>query len=236
MAADEEESLRKIVEENDDLEFTNNNSKVRCKSTGHEMKPRLEDVKSYINGAKYKKLRAWYVHDFSKHEPYIVQHDKMKKHLFCKLTGTVIPMDPKKVSNHVESKRFKELVKAVEEREQRRAEKKAAQVARREKARQKFKEKRAEALKEKQVKAEAGGTDAADGQVKKRSQKKRRRKAKVSKEGAGAEAPAGAAAGATGKKKKKVPLRALQMRRKRQFQPGAAAGAGGGEEKKAKTE
>merc|ERR1712113_227190 len=83
--------------------------------THHEIVPRLKEVKAYLEGKKYKKMREMYSHDFSKYEPYIVKHTKNAKFLFCQLTQTTLPMDPVKVQKHAESKRFKERVKETDE-------------------------------------------------------------------------------------------------------------------------
>merc|ERR1712084_214817 len=103
---------------------THGNAKVSCKSTGHDMPCRLHIVKEYINGAKYKKTK-WYTHDFTQYEPYIVPAKDNKKMLFCKLTGTTIPMTPEKVETHVQCKRYKAAKAEHEKRVAKRDAKKA---------------------------------------------------------------------------------------------------------------
>mmetsp|Transcript_117088 Transcript_117088/g.331378 ORF Transcript_117088/g.331378 Transcript_117088/m.331378 type:complete len:220 (+) Transcript_117088:62-721(+) len=122
--ANEEEALQALVDGHEDFEFLRSNTKVRCKSTGHEMPPRFKVVSEYLNGAKYKKLKEWYSVDFTQYEPHIVQHPELKKHLLCKLTNTTIPMNPDKVQAHVGSKRYKNFLKEHEEGARKKAEKK----------------------------------------------------------------------------------------------------------------
>jgi len=104
-----------FVDGNDDLEFCSGGNKVKCLSTGHEMPASLEGVKAYVNGKKYKKLRDWYSFDFEQFQPYIIPHKKLKKHIFCTLTGVTMPKIPEKVKAHVASKRFTKAKKEHED-------------------------------------------------------------------------------------------------------------------------
>lgn len=108
-------TVEELVAEHDDLEYTEDGEKVKCISTGHEMPFRFKDISDYINGAGYRKKRDYDATDFTKYAPHIVPSEKLGKHMFCTLTGRSIPMNPQKIEKHMESKRFKSLVKKFEE-------------------------------------------------------------------------------------------------------------------------
>mmetsp|Transcript_12210 Transcript_12210/g.28459 ORF Transcript_12210/g.28459 Transcript_12210/m.28459 type:complete len:272 (+) Transcript_12210:47-862(+) len=136
---DAEAELIPIVTQNQDFfeVFRNEDgmSKVRCKATGHEMPARLAAVQEFMKGPKFRK-REMYATDFSKYEPDIVPHKDMKKHLYCRLTGTILPRDPKKVEAHINSARYKELHKKQQEEQERRKAKEQEVAARKRKARE----------------------------------------------------------------------------------------------------
>jgi len=196
MVEDEEEALTELVNGNKDIEFKNGGAKVHCISTGHEMAPRLDTVRSYISGAKYRKARDWYSFDFAQFAPNIIAHKSLKKHLFCVLTGTTLPMNPEKVKAHVGCKRFVELKKIQGAKDD-----EAAKEAE-EKRIRKAKFKAARELKQKEEAAAEGKADGADGKKKKNKLNKKKRKAAADADGKEA-----GAADATGKKKKKFAAR-----------------------------
>mmetsp|Transcript_95180 Transcript_95180/g.272837 ORF Transcript_95180/g.272837 Transcript_95180/m.272837 type:complete len:271 (-) Transcript_95180:80-892(-) len=210
---DEEEALHALVNGDVDLEFKDDNSgKVRVKSTGHEMPPRLHLVKEYIKGPKYQKAREMYSFDFSQYKPNIVPHEHQAKFLYCNLTRTTLPMDPKKVLAHVKGKRYIDMVKAREE----------GEVVREAKE-QKKKDLRtklwAQAKAKAKAKAEAGGA-AKEGAPKegaaatKKTKPSKRKRAASAGAASGGDAVANAASETKGKKK---PERAVQKLRKNQL-------------------
>eukprot|EP00928_Gymnodinium_smaydae_P070729 TRINITY_DN54500_c0_g1_i1.p1 TRINITY_DN54500_c0_g1~~TRINITY_DN54500_c0_g1_i1.p1 ORF type:complete len:298 (+),score=101.31 TRINITY_DN54500_c0_g1_i1:86-895(+) len=236
-AADEERALHALVAKHEDLEFVRGNTKVRCKSTGHDMPTRLQIVQDYINGAGYKKSREWYSQDFSKYEPYLVANKTNKKFLYCTLTGITLPMDPMKVERHANSKRFLEMKKQKEEETSKTDEKKAAKRAIIDKIR-----------KDKGIvkkSAAEPADEAAEGPKSKKGKKRRRASAedapaaapaadaapaaKVAKASGASDAAAAAAAapadaaGASAKKAKKRPERSVKLLRKKQHAEAKAA-------------
>mmetsp|Transcript_40522 Transcript_40522/g.101811 ORF Transcript_40522/g.101811 Transcript_40522/m.101811 type:complete len:242 (-) Transcript_40522:70-795(-) len=220
----EEEALHALVNGNDDLEFKDDGSgKVRVKSTSHEIPPRLQLVKDYINGSKYKKARERASFDFSQYEPYITTREKNNKFLHCTLTGTALPMDPKKIQAHVNCKRYKELLKARQEKEAGEAAKLEKKKELREQRKAKAEAAKAEAEKATKPDTKGGAGEAA---AKKKSKRKR---ASSAKEGADKKQ---VASDADKGKKKKRPLRSIKLMRKNQFADGKAEGAAPGEQSK----
>merc|ERR1712112_144297 len=85
--------------------------KIRCIPTGHELPPRLEPLQEYLQCRKYKqvekKLMLDLKYDYSKYEPYIVEHKQNKKQLFCLVTRSTLNKVPAQVENHVNGKTYK---------------------------------------------------------------------------------------------------------------------------------
>lgn len=77
------------------------NGKVHCSLTNHECPARVESIEQYVNGAKYKKARDWYSHDFSQYEPYLVTSRHNPKRLYCMVTRREVNKIPHEVDVHI---------------------------------------------------------------------------------------------------------------------------------------
>lgn len=78
-------SLAALLSSNGNLTLTANN-RVKCSITNHEMTANFTAVQQYLQSKALKKAREWYSMDFSKYLPYIVEHKRDAKKLFCRLT------------------------------------------------------------------------------------------------------------------------------------------------------
>lgn len=67
-------------------------------------------VQNYLKTShRLKKMKEWYTHDYSKYLPYIVDHKRDTKKLFCRLTKTKLNKIPQEVEKHWNGKRFQRL-------------------------------------------------------------------------------------------------------------------------------
>merc|ERR1719272_1196020 len=110
--------------------------------------------------------------------PNIVPHLKMKKHLYCAMTKTTLPMDPKKVQAHVASKRFQEGKKIQDDN----AAVAATKAEEKKKRKDKFREERVAKAKaegkELPAKKKGDGEKGDDSKAKKKKNKKHKLKRK----------------------------------------------------------
>ena len=107
-------SVAEFLEAHSDAEMLPS-GKVRCTVSGHEMVARIEVLKQYWDGSKYRNAAARASYDFAQHEPWIVPHKKDPHLLYCTLTRQPLSKMPEPVKNHVNGKRYQQLLKEATE-------------------------------------------------------------------------------------------------------------------------
>jgi hypothetical protein len=98
-------SVAQLLQSNPNLQLLSTN-RIKCNLTNHEMPPDAKAIVTYLEGQKYKKALQWYSQDYSKYEPYIIQHKDDYNKLFCTITRTVLSKIPEKVEKHFNGKKF----------------------------------------------------------------------------------------------------------------------------------
>lgn len=83
--------------------------KIVCKLTQHEMESKVDVVEQYIHSKKFKKELEWYTFDYSKYQPFIVEHKSNRKRLYCNVTNTILNKIPTQIERHVNGRKFKRL-------------------------------------------------------------------------------------------------------------------------------
>uniref|UniRef100_K3W4W2 Uncharacterized protein n=1 Tax=Globisporangium ultimum (strain ATCC 200006 / CBS 805.95 / DAOM BR144) TaxID=431595 RepID=K3W4W2_GLOUD len=100
-----------LVSSIDDLVYSSDGSKVRCTTTGHEMKADKDVITAYISGKSYQRARAK-KQSFASYAPMFTVHpDEKKAHLlWCHVTETEHPRDIERIEAHIQAARYqKEL-------------------------------------------------------------------------------------------------------------------------------
>ncbi|KAF1315745.1 Surfeit locus 2, partial [Globisporangium splendens] len=100
-----------LVSSIDDLVYSSDGSKVRCTTTGHEMKADKDVITAYISGKSYQRARAK-KQSFASYAPMFTAHpDEKKAHLlWCHVTETEHPRDIVRIEAHIQAVRYqKEL-------------------------------------------------------------------------------------------------------------------------------
>jgi Surfeit locus protein 2 (SURF2) len=82
-------SLASIISSVSHLSLTPSN-RVKCSITGHEIPADLKLVQQYLTSKKLLKAKEWYSADFTRYLPYIIEHKRDSKKLFCRLTRYAI--------------------------------------------------------------------------------------------------------------------------------------------------
>jgi len=135
-------TLEELVKAVPDLTFSGD-ARVRCSTTGHEMKADVDVITTYIRGKRYQKARNLKL-SFAKYAPMFVDHPDESKPdmLWCHVTESAIARDVKRVEAHIAAPKYRKDLplwkeqeatkkKAEEEEAQRRATRIAAAKTRR---------------------------------------------------------------------------------------------------------
>ncbi|GMF28483.1 unnamed protein product [Phytophthora lilii] len=129
-------AVEALVKSVADLTFVGE-SRVRCSTTGHEMKAEVDVIKAYINGKRYQKARNLKL-SFAKYAPMFVDHpDESKTEmLWCNVTELAIARDLKRVKEHMAAPKYqkqlpiwKEQEAAKKKAEEEEAQRRAARIA-----------------------------------------------------------------------------------------------------------
>ncbi|CAI8008746.1 Surfeit locus protein 2, partial [Geodia barretti] len=80
---------------------------VVCSLSHHEMPGRAEVVRAYVDGKKFRTLKAEKDFDFGRLQPYIIPSRKRKRQLFCALTNRYMNRKPAEVELHLKGKRYR---------------------------------------------------------------------------------------------------------------------------------
>lgn len=169
----EKVTVDSLVSSIDDLAFVGDGNKVRCTTTGHEMRAEVDDITTYIQGKSY--LRAQLKRQsFASFAPMFTAHPDVKKAnlLWCHVTETEHPREVARVQAHMAGPRYQKEVSQwkVEEAARVMAAKEAAvKAAARAKAR---------AAKLKQLEMAEKGETASDFSSKKRKRRSSSKKTK----------------------------------------------------------
>lgn len=100
-----------------DLAFAGDGSKVRCTTTGHEMKADVDVITTYIQGKSYQRAQLK-KQSFAAYAPMFTAHpDEKKAHLlWCHVTETEHPREVARIKAHMAGSRYqKELPRWKEE-------------------------------------------------------------------------------------------------------------------------
>lgn len=99
-------AVEALVQSTPDLTFVGD-SRVRCISTGHEMKADVDIISTYICGKRYQKARNLKL-SFAKYAPMFVDHPDESKPdlLWCSVTGLAIVRDEDSVKKHIAGPKY----------------------------------------------------------------------------------------------------------------------------------
>ncbi|KAF1315276.1 Surfeit locus 2, partial [Globisporangium splendens] len=120
-----------LVSSIDDLVYSSDGSKVRCTTTGHEMKADKDVITAYISGKSYQRARAK-KQSFASYAPMFTAHpDEKKAHLlWCHVTETEHPRDIARIEAHIQAVRYQKELPRWQEAEAARVKAEAVAAAR----------------------------------------------------------------------------------------------------------
>lgn len=105
-----EENLESLLKYYTSLKYSEDNKKIICEWSGHEMPLNIDYIKTYLNGNRYKKLLAKNINqtDLKKYKEFLVTSTKpwAGNMLFCLLTLKHVNKQPDHIQKHITGKRF----------------------------------------------------------------------------------------------------------------------------------
>lgn len=169
----EKVTVDSLVSSIGDLAFAGDGSKVRCTTTGHEMKAEVDVITTYIQGKSYQRAQLK-KQSFAAYAPMFTAHsDEKKVHLlWCHVTETEHPREVARVKAHMAGPRYQKELPRWQEVE-------AARIAGEKEAAAKAAAKaKARAEKLKQLEKAANGETSSDFSSKKRKRRSSSKKSK----------------------------------------------------------
>ncbi|GLE08236.1 hypothetical protein PINS_up019287 [Pythium insidiosum] len=99
-------AVRELVDSHEDLVFIDS-SRVKCVTTGHEMKADLKAISAHVSGKRYKRARSQ-AQSFAAFAPMFVPHpdENLKHMLWCRVTESAVARDISRVEAHIRGSRY----------------------------------------------------------------------------------------------------------------------------------
>ncbi|CAF1090924.1 unnamed protein product [Brachionus calyciflorus] len=108
-------NLEELLAKYTSLKYNENNTRIICEWSGHEMPPNINSVLSYVNGNKYKQLLSKNIdsNKLKKMSEFLVssKHPKRTNQWFCKLTLKHVNKQPDHIERHLNGRKFQKAYK-----------------------------------------------------------------------------------------------------------------------------
>lgn len=104
--------------------------KVQCRLSGHEMPPKAEAIRAYIDGSAYRRAESRSRVDLESLLPYIIPSRTSSHKLYCKLTQREINFLADEVTAHMTGAKFLRLKAIADQEAKKEEEEKAKKAAR----------------------------------------------------------------------------------------------------------